>query len=48
MRLIKKTGFKKTAKLIQTWKKRRKLTVEGRKIVAAVLGHAGTQNNCEF
>ncbi|MFB9524192.1 DNRLRE domain-containing protein [Streptomyces cremeus] len=48
VRLIKKIGFKKTAKLIQTWKKRRKLTVEGRKIVAAILGYASIQNNCKF
>ncbi|RAJ70631.1 hypothetical protein K377_07913 [Streptomyces sp. PsTaAH-137] len=48
VRLIKKIGFKKTAKLIQTWKKRRKLTADGRKIVAAIMGYNGIQNNCKF
>ncbi|MGW4626187.1 hypothetical protein [Streptomyces rubiginosohelvolus] len=48
MRLIKKIGFKKTANLIKTWKKRRKLTADGRKIVAAIMGYASIQNNCKF
>ncbi|MFF9080266.1 DNRLRE domain-containing protein [Streptomyces rubiginosohelvolus] len=48
VRLIKKIGFKKTANLIKTWKKRRKLTADGRKIVAAIMGYASIQNNCKF
>ncbi|MFF5106368.1 DNRLRE domain-containing protein [Streptomyces sp. NPDC000134] len=48
VRLVKKIGVKKTAKLIQTYAKRRKLTSAHRKAVAALLGIPALKKACNF
>ncbi|WP_217145934.1 DNRLRE domain-containing protein [Streptomyces sp. AC627_RSS907] len=48
VKLVKKIGVKKTAKLIQTYAKRRKLTSAHRKAVAALLGIPALKKACKF
>ncbi|MFF5253510.1 DNRLRE domain-containing protein [Streptomyces leeuwenhoekii] len=48
VRLVKKVGFKKTANIIRTYLKRHKLTTDGRKIVAGILGINSIKSNCKF
>ncbi|WP_331760028.1 DNRLRE domain-containing protein (plasmid) [Streptomyces sp. NBC_01471] len=48
VKLIKKIGVKKAAKLIQTYAKRRKLTSAHRKAVAALLGIPAVKKACKF
>ncbi|RRQ87901.1 hypothetical protein CQW44_07765 [Streptomyces griseofuscus] len=48
VKLVKRIGVKKTAKLIQTYAKRRKLTSAHRKAVTALLGIAAIKKSCKF
>ncbi|WP_245790441.1 DNRLRE domain-containing protein [Streptomyces monashensis] len=48
VRLVKKIGFKKTAQLIQSYAKRRKLTSSHRKLVYVLLGYDGVKKYCKF
>nr|BFD87200.1 hypothetical protein StreXyl84_66010 [Streptomyces sp. Xyl84] len=48
VRLVKKVGFRKTANIIRTYLKRHKLTTDGRKIVAGILGINSIKSNCKF
>ncbi|MFI1965912.1 DNRLRE domain-containing protein [Streptomyces pathocidini] len=48
VRLVKKIGVKKTAKLIQTYAKRRKLTSAHRAAIKALLGIPAVQKACKF
>ncbi|MGW0133632.1 DNRLRE domain-containing protein [Streptomyces sp. NPDC003299] len=48
VKLVKKIGVKKTAKLIQTYAKRRKMTSAHRKAVAALLGIPALKKACNF
>ncbi|WP_257136973.1 DNRLRE domain-containing protein [Streptomyces sp. gb14] len=47
-RLVKRIGVKKTANLIRTYAKRRKMTSAHRKAVAALLGITAVKNACKF
>ncbi|WP_327274826.1 hypothetical protein OG609_24790 [Streptomyces sp. NBC_01224] len=48
IRLVKRIGVKKTANLIRTYTKRRKMTSTHRKAIAALLGISAIQNACKF
>jgi hypothetical protein len=48
VKLVRKIGVKKTAKLIQTYAKRRKMTSAHRKAVAALLGIPALKKACKF
>ncbi|MGA4844115.1 DNRLRE domain-containing protein [Streptomyces sp. G45] len=48
VRLAKRIGFKKTAKLIYNYSKRRKMEPSFRKMVGALLGIEGIKKNCKF
>ncbi|MFI1365257.1 DNRLRE domain-containing protein [Streptomyces griseochromogenes] len=48
VRLVKKIGVKKTAQLIRTYAKRRKLTSAHRKAIAALLGIPALKKACKF
>ncbi|GFN09145.1 hypothetical protein Smic_77010 [Streptomyces microflavus] len=48
VRLVKRIGVKKTANLIRTYAKRRKMTSAHRKAVAALLGITAVKNACKF
>lgn len=48
IRLVKRIGIKKTANLIKTYAKRRKVTSAHRKAIATLLGISAIQNACKF
>lgn len=48
VRLVKRIGVKKTANLIRTYAKRRKITATHRKAVTALLGISAIQTACKF
>lgn len=48
IRLVKKIGFKKTAKLIMQWKKKRKLPNKFRNMIATILGIGPIKSACKF
>ncbi|MFE7469360.1 DNRLRE domain-containing protein [Streptomyces sp. NPDC057499] len=48
IKLVKRIGIKKTANLIRTYAKHRKMTSAHRKAIAALLGISAIQNACKF
>lgn len=48
VRLVKRIGVKKTANLIRTYAKHRKMTAAHRKAVTALLGITAIKNACKF
>ncbi|MFJ2742201.1 DNRLRE domain-containing protein [Streptomyces sp. NPDC087440] len=48
IRLAKRMGFKKTAKLIYNYSKRRKMTPSVRKAIGTLMGIDGIKKNCKF